>query len=276
MDRYYNKPAMSAARPSVMNAVRTALTYVPRYGVSTPASGDNCVMYFFFHDVPRDINDFMVPEQFEMINELHSICTVVPIVINPEAKGENWKKFIANFHPGLRSKYSKDPDFSGAFYLESFAELFNDGFVGALNNYLCLVENRALCRTVADAYVPPPSDGPTQAEPTEGFRFLEEPEEEAATTAAATDEPTTAELTTAEPTTEGDVTTKGAVTTPKVPEIDSCCGHDGFSGTPFDSELRTCCEDGQVRAYEFEGEDPCAAAADDFYFSDADYGFKKK
>jgi hypothetical protein len=35
--------------------------------------------------------------------------------------------------------------------------------------------------------------------------------------------------------------------------------------------LRTCCEDGQVRAYEFEGEDPCLAAADDFYFDNYDY-----
>jgi hypothetical protein len=270
MDRYYAKPKMSAARPSVMNAVRTALTYVPRYGVSTPAAGDNCVMYFFFHDVPRDINDFMVPEQFEMINELHSICTVVPIVIAPNAKDDSWKKLMANFMPGMRNKFAKDPDYSGAFFLESFAELFDTDFVSALNNYLCLVENRAMCRTVSDAYVPPPSGFPTQPDPTEGFRGLEE-DYQAPTEAS---EVTEAELTTAAPTTEGEATTAGAVTTPKVPEIDSCCGHDGYSSTPFDSELRTCCEDGQVRAYEFEGEDPCAAAADDFYFGN-DYGFKK-
>lgn len=271
MDRYYAKPKMSSTRPSVMNAVRTALTYVPRYGVSTPAAGDNCVMYFFFHDVPRDINDFMVPEQFEMINELHSICTVVPIVIAPNAKDESWKKLMANFMPGMRNKYAKDPDFSGAFFLESFAELFDADFTAAINNYLCLVENRAMCRINADAYVPPPSGSPTEADPTEGFRGLEEdyqaPTE--VTEAATTDVPTSAF-----PTTAGEVTTAGVVTTPKVPEIDSCCGHDGYSSTPFDSELRTCCETGDVRAYEFEGEDPCAAAQDDFYFGN-DYGFKK-
>jgi len=271
MDRYYAKPKMSAARPSVMNAVRTALTYVPRYGVSTPTAGDNCIMYFFFHDVPRDINDFMVPEQFEMINELHSICTVVPIVIAPNAKtSDSWKKLMANFMPGMRNKFAKDPDFSGAFFLESFQELFDADFLQGLNNYLCLVENRCMCRVVHDAYVPPASGAPTQAEPTEGFRGLEEDYQAPTEAALATE----ADPTTADPTTAGDATTAGIATTPKVPEIDSCCGHDGYSSTPFDSELRTCCEDGQVRAYEFEGEDPCAAAADDFYFGN-DYGFKK-
>merc|ERR1712117_936111 len=124
--------------------------------------------------------------------------------------------------------------------VESFQELFDADFQQGLNNYLCLAENRAMCRTVSDAWVPPPSGAPTQADPT----------------------------------TAGDATTGAVATTPKVPEIDSCCGHDGYSSTPFDSELRTCCEDGQVRAYEFEGEDPCAAASDDFYFGN-DYGFKK-
>jgi hypothetical protein len=178
---------------------------------------------------------------------------------------------MANFMPGMRNKYAKDPDFSGAFFLESFAELFDADFTAAINNYLCLVENRAMCRINADAYVPPPSGSPTEADPTEGFRGLEEdyqaPTE--VTEAATTDVPTSAF-----PTTAGEATTAGVVTTPKVPEIDSCCGHDGYSSTPFDSELRTCCETGDVRAYEFEGEDPCAAAQDDFYFGN-DYGFKK-
>jgi hypothetical protein len=228
-------------------------------------------MYFFIQDVPRDINDFMVPEQFEMINELHSICTVVPIVVAPNANDEAWKKFMANFMPGMRNKFAKDPEYSGAFYVESFQDLFDADFQQGLNNYLCLAENRAMCRTVSDAWVPPPSGAPTQADPTEGFRGLEEDYQAPTTAAEAT---TAAEPTTAEPTTAGEATTGAIATTPKVPEIDSCCGHDGYSSTPFDSELRTCCEDGQVRAYEFEGEDPCAAASDDFYFGN-DYGFKK-
>ena len=51
----------------------------------------------------------------------------------------------------------------------------------------------------------------------------------------------------------------------KIPEIDSCCGHDSFTSIPFDSELKTCCEDGTVRPYEFDGQDPCAQFQD--YFS---------
>ena len=47
----------------------------------------------------------------------------------------------------------------------------------------------------------------------------------------------------------------------KLPEIDSCCGHNGFTATPFDSELRTCCEDSVVRTWGDEGTDPCV---DDF------------
>ena len=43
----------------------------------------------------------------------------------------------------------------------------------------------------------------------------------------------------------------------KVPEIDSCCGHDLFSGVPYDSELRTCCEDGEAKAFTEDGADPC-------------------
>lgn len=268
MARYYLKPQMNAAKPTLMNAVRSALTYLPRYGVSTAAAGDNCVMFFFFQDVPKDLNDFMVPEQFEMITELHSICSIIPIVVGPEARSERWKKFIANFVPGMRTKFSKDPDYSGAFYVNDFAGLADAQFNAHLNIYQCLLENRALCRTVQDAWVPPGSEGPTVVEPTEGFRAIEEDYVEP--TAPPTDE-VASEGTTEAPTTATDGTTATEGTTPKVPEIDSCCGHEGWSGTPFDSELRTCCEDGQVRAYEFEGEDPCLAAADDFYFDNYDY-----
>merc|ERR1712054_317164 len=113
--------------------------------------------------------------------------------------------------PGMRNKFAKDPDYSGAFYVESFQELFDADFLQGLNNYLCLVENRCMCRVVHDAYVPPASGAPTQAEPTEGFRGLEE-DYQAPTEAALA---TSADATTEESTTEsGDATTPGAVTTP--------------------------------------------------------------
>jgi hypothetical protein len=250
MNRFYRKPKMSAAKPKVMSSLRSLLTYLPRYGVSTPSAGDDCVLFWFFHDVPRDLNDFLVPEEFEMVSELHTLCTVMPVIVGPNANSDMWKKFVANLMPGMRSKHAKDPELSGAFYVDKFEDLMNEDLIAHMNYYQCLVANRATCRLVNNAWIPPSSDNPTGADPTEGFRAVAEYDD------ISTDGPTTDA-----PTTEG---TTNAPTTAKIPEIDSCCGHDGFSATPFDSELRTCCEDGMVRKYEFEGEDPCLAS-DEFF-----------
>jgi len=211
------------------------------------------MLFWFFQDVPSDLDDFIVPEQFEMLQELHSLCTVVPIIVNPDAKTNNWKNFVANLVPGLQQNYVKDADYSGAFFVESLAGLMEDGLIEHLNKFQCLIENRAGCRISAPAWIPPASDQPTGADPTEGFRAVIYEDE-------ATDAPEEEEATT---TTEAILTTAGTTTTAKIPEIDSCCGHDPFSGTAFDSELKTCCEDGVVRAYAFEGDDPCASA--DFF-----------
>jgi len=248
MGRYYKKPAMNAAQPRLFASLRSLLTYLPRYGVATPTAGDNCVLIWFFQDIPRDINDFMVPEEFEMINELHSMCTVIPVLVGPNTGGKDWQSFAANIMPGLQAKYAKDPDYNGVFQVDSFSGLLNDDLHTHINNYICLMENRATCRTFSDAWQPPASDDST-GEPTEGFRGLEEDYDVPASMPSGTD---IAGTTVSEATTEA--------TTAKVPEIDSCCGHNGPSATPFDSELRTCCEDGQVRAYEYEGDDPCLAS----------------
>lgn len=243
---------MTANQPRLFNTLRSLLTYLPRYGVSSATAGDNCVLFWFFQDVPSDLDDFIVPEQFEMIQELHSLCSVIPVVVGPNAKSDNWKNFVANLVPGLQNKVSKDTDYSGAYFVESFADLLDDKLVAHMNNYQCIIQNRAGCRIVADAWIPPASDSPTGVDPTEGFRAVIDYED-------TTDAPAEEEATTP----AGPATTGGPATTAKVPEIDSCCGHDPFSSTPFDSELKTCCEDGQVRAYAFEGDDPCASA--DFF-----------
>jgi len=250
MQKYYKKPSMNAARPKLFSTLRSVLTYLPRYGVSTPAAGDNCVLFWFFQDVPRDLNDFLVPEEYEMIREMHSLCTVIPIMVGPDSGSAAWQSFAANLMPGLQSKYAKDPDYNGVFNVASFDDLTSAELHAHVNDYLCLVENRATCRTVADAWQPPSSEMSTDSDPTEGFRAVVEDYDdspaEAAGTQAASEAASTEEATTA-----------------KVPEIDSCCGHDGTKATAFDSELRTCCEDGQVRAYEYEGDDPCLSS--DFF-----------
>lgn len=246
MQKYYKRPKMQAARPKVFSTLRSALTYIPRYGISTPSAGDNCVFFWFFQDVPRDLNDFMVPEQFGMIDEIHSMCTLVPIIVSPDANSQAWQDFAANLMPGLVTRYAKDPDYNGAFHVDSFEGLLDDEFHAHLNNYLCLVENRATCRTFTDAWIEPRSDEATGEPTEEGFRGIED-DYDAATTQSTE---------TANDVTQSEGTTVEA-TTAKIPEIDSCCGHDGPKATPYDSELKTCCENGQVKSYEFEGEDPC-------------------
>jgi hypothetical protein len=250
MQKYYKKPRMAASQPRFFGTLRSTLTYLPRYGISSAAAGDNCVLIWFFQDVPSDVDDFQIPEEFEMVEELHSICTVIPIIVGPNANSDAWKNFVANVLPGTRSKYTKDDDFTGAFYSESLGGLQDDGLMEHINKYMCLVENRATCRMTADAFVAPASDGPTVVA-TLNFRGLEEDYEGPAADDGGDDGPAG---------TDAAATTGGPATTAKIPEIDSCCGHDGYSATPFDSELRTCCEDGQVRAYEFEGDDPCIAS----------------
>lgn len=256
MQMFYRKPRMQAAQPRFFGSLRSALTYLPRYGVSTPSAGDNCVMFWFFQDVPSDIDDFQIPEEYEMVEELHSLCSIIPIVVGPNAKSDMWKDFVANLMPSSRTKYAKDPDYNGAYYVEKLSDLMDPQLIEHVNKYQCLVANRATCRMAADAYVPAASAAtaaPTQAL----FKAVVEDYDEPTTT--------TSEPTTAEPTTEGPETTAGTVAEVKTPEVDSCCGHDGFSATPFDSELKTCCDDGVVRAYEFEGDDPCVSA---------EFGFK--
>merc|ERR1712113_950516 len=125
-----------------------------------------------------------------MITELHSVCTVIPIIVGPNANSEQWQSFVANFMPGLQNKFTKDPDFNGAFYANSFADLQSEQLYAHLNNCLCLVENRATCRTVVDAWQPPKDEDATAGDPTEGFRGLDDYENDAPE-AIATDAPGT-------------------------------------------------------------------------------------
>lgn len=258
MQRLYRKPKMQATRPKIFSALRSLLTYLPRYGVSTASAGDDCVLIWLFQDVPRDLNDFMVPEEFEMVTEINSMCTIVPIIIAPQAQSdakahEAWRKFAANLLPGTRTMLAKDPDFAGPFFVDKHSDLESPALVEHVHKYLCLIKNRANCRIVADGWVPPSSEGASTDGPTDAFRGIEDD--------YSADEPT-------EPPTPGITETPGTTleaTTAKVPEIDSCCGHDSYTAVPFDSELKTCCENGKVMAYEFEGDDPCLAA-DEFAF----------
>lgn len=250
IQRFYKKPKMQATRPKIFSAIRSLMTYLPRYGVSTASAGDNCVLVWVFQDVPRDLNDFMVPEEFEMINEMNALCTVIPVVVAPNAADngkvhEQWRKFTANLIPGMRTKYAKDPDFSGPFFVDKHDDLMKPELIAHINRYLCLVKNRANCRIVQAGWVAPASDSATATAGGEDFRGIEDDYDQATEAIELTEESATSAASTQEP------------TTAKVPEIDSCCGHNSYTAIAFDSELKTCCENGKVMAYEFEGDDPC-------------------
>ena len=137
------------------------------HGVSSASAGDDCILIWFWQDVPIDVNQFLVPEDYDILLQLHDLCTMIPVIIGPDAKTDKWKKFVANLQPGLRGKYAKDSDYSGAFYLEEMKDLMSDEFSTHLNNYLCLVKHRATCRIFDNGFLGEASVGsPTQMEPT--------------------------------------------------------------------------------------------------------------
>ena len=117
----------------------------------------------------------MIPEQHELIKELHSVCTVIPVIVGPDAKSDNWKNFVANLSPGLQLSVPKDEDYSGQFYVEKLQDLVDGDLVEKINKFQCLVENRATCRIFGDAFLPAASVGATEGdviEATEGFRAV--------------------------------------------------------------------------------------------------------
>ena len=53
------------------------------------------------------------------------------------------------------------------------------------------------------------------------------------------------------------------MTTP-APAPDACCGHNQFNGLNYNSQVKTCCEDGTTKPYGEEGVDPCVPVYEEF------------
>lgn len=249
----YKKPLLSAAQPTFFKALKNAQSQIDRKP-SSAAVGDNCVLVWFFHDVPRDLDDFMDPDNIDALNDMHDTCTIIPFFVAPSTVTNKsmWTKLGAQIIPGRQLQYGKDADYDGIFYASSMDDLRNNGqLLEHFNNYLCMLKNRCLCRINNDGYVFPaspqaPTTGFTTTEGTAAFREVADDYDDVETTAGTTTEGTT---TTAFERTRGP--------TMKTPEIDSCCGHQQYGGTPYDSELKTCCDDAVPRAYLDDGSDPC-------------------
>lgn len=269
VNRYYIRPRMTTARPYIIPTADSLLQWVGRFGASTPAAGVDCYVFWFHQDVAQDAGNLLIPDQFQKIQELNNACTVLHFMVGVDEYEPAVQRYMAQLLPGLQTHVPKDSDFTGVFYAKNLDDLNRGGMLRAVYKYLTIVENRAGCRCTEEGWVPAPTepditllaptDGPTgaggEAAGTDAPDYDEsnvgtEPPVIDATGKQFADEGTGA------PTMRGilDDAPGGG---PKVPEIDSCCGHDIFSGVPYDSELRTCCDNGMARPWNADGMDPC-------------------
>ena len=180
--------------------------------------------------------------------------------------------------PGYQTKVAKDPDFSGIFFAKHLSDLGTPDFVQAVFKYITLVKSRVACRLHENGIVS--MGGDSASEGSMGGTFEPGTEDTVSPGDEFTVDPDSLLTVPVEPTDGGEgfrglgfgtvaPTVDGrneyklnygyatVHTTIKLPEIDSCCGHGVFTGTPYDSELRTCCDDGKPRAFSDDGSDPC-------------------
>lgn len=285
ISNYYMRPRTTTSMPYVVPTADSLVSWIPRYGSSSTAAGQDCYTVWFHQDFAADANQLLLPEEFAKVDQLYQMCNVMHIFVGFDSSDSNVQAYASALVPGLQSRVAKDPDFSGVFFADNLAEIAQPSFVQGIFKFATLVKNRAGCRVTETGYIPPASaaaavtsfpdsEAATAAAATaaagtalpDAFRAVTEAAgTEAAVLAVATAGAIEA---TAAPATEGadyDLTAAptGAAdeaVVAKVPEVDSCCGHDLFNGVPYDSELRTCCEDGNPAAFTDDGSDPCAIA----------------
>jgi hypothetical protein len=302
---FYSRPRTTTSMPSIIPTAASITSWIPRYGSATPSAGQDCFTVWFHQDFAADANQLLVPEEFSKIDALYQMCNVIHVFVGMDRNDPAVKGYAAALVPGLQTKVAKDPEFSGVFFADSLAEMGSSEFADAVQKYTFLIKSRSGCRLSTDGYVAPtvgfedafgdatvPGIGGAPTDAATAF-----PPAEATTGAAGTDAAlltvaedsieATAEATAALATVDaglaGSVAPTGdfvrgitEMVTAKVPEIDSCCGHDVYSGIPYDSELRTCCEDGSAASFSDAGGDPCMSVGFDIEDGFGDYSFKKK
>lgn len=262
--RYYQRPRMTTAQPFIVPTINSVMQWVGRFGASSASAGSNCFVMWYHQDFAADAANLLIPDQFQKLRELNNACTVLHTFVGVDEYDPAVMRYAALLLPGLQTNVMKDEDFSGVFFAKTLDDLNSGAYLRAVFKYMTVVENRGGCRCAEAGFTNPPTEpsitllAPTEGatassvEGTDGPEYDEgtEPPVIDATGQMVADEGTGA------PTMRGilDDAPGGA---PKVPEIDSCCGHDIFTGTPYDSELRTCCEDGNAKPWSADGLDPC-------------------
>jgi hypothetical protein len=267
---FYMRPRTTTSMPYVIPTAESLLQWIPRFGASSASAGQDCFTVWFHQDLSADASQLLLTDQFAKVDQLYQLCNVIHVFVGFGEQQENAEAYAAALVPGLQAKVAKDPDFSGVFFVDTLKEVSSGDLLDRVFKYMTLVKARAGCRVVETGFIPPPSDmGGTSFAATAGGTAF--PDAEVATAAAATGGAAIIDVTEASdygteaPTVRG-LLDQEPTEAPKIPEIDSCCGHDLFTSVPYDSELRTCCEDGQPQAFSRDGADPCMADIGDFTF----------
>jgi len=264
VSQYYTRPRTTTAMPKIITTAGTLLKWVTRFGASTVSAGTDCYVIWFHQDFAADAADLLDPEKFEQMELLYKQCTVIHMYVGFDKTSPATMAYAAAVNPALQRGYAKDPEFSGSFFFDDLHAIAEPEAFSAVTKYMMITKNRAGCRStstgwIAPEIVPMPTGGASL--PT-GMpnRFNDE------RTAQANYNDLTLgpnedglELATVLPTNFRSLWGPGEDRNlgEKLMEVDSCCGHDMWTAIPFDSELRTCCNNGQVLLWGEEGEDPC-------------------
>jgi hypothetical protein len=253
-----------------MTTVDTLSQYTKAYGPSGANAGSNCIIFWFHHDWASDMSKVTSPSGYDKIRTLNQQCTVLHSFIGMGGKTQDNLDYLNLLVPALSTRVAIDSDVNGAFFFDTIEEVNSESAVRRYFQFLRLITNRQYCRCFRSGWSPPATSPEITIMPnTEGpgweateaselkldYGGVEDDEAEDSSyefsgTAAPTYDTYASEAT------EGS-DMRGVdeeATTPKVPEIDTCCGH-GMEGVPYDSELRVCCEDGSVKPH--DEYDPC-------------------
>lgn len=263
---FYLRPRTTTAMPYLIPTAESLLSWIPRFGASSASVGQDCWTIWFHQDFAADANQLLLTDQFASLDQLYQLCNVMHVFVGFDQSSADAQAYASALVPGLQAKVSKDPDFSGVFFVNDLAEVNGEDLRQSINKYMTMIKGRAGCRVVESGYIPPPSMSDATSFPGATEVTYAEVAQAAAATAGAVIEMTQPDYEATEAATVRAFVEQEPTEPPKIPEIDSCCGHDLFSSTPYDSELRTCCDDGQPKAFSDDGSDPCMADIGDFVY----------
>lgn len=253
--RRYQKPSMTVAQPAFSYTIQRLIADIPRKGsTNSRAAGENCYIMMFFTDIPTDMNNFYNSDA--NVKVLEEMCTVIPVVIgdfgSTGSGSENAHKMVAALFPDHQKFIADDADYAAWFYRETVGDLLDNRFINHVHNYVCMHQGRTLCRIRDSGWSAPPS-----ADPTGGGDYGNDYYE-----AEVSDED---EYAVYEPAADAEeeyeYAFKEATEAPEegeAPAIDRCCGSDFFTGTPYESSIKACCDDGRTMSFpEGSDADPC-------------------